>query len=318
MALLNPPDLIPSVTRLVVETVGSRGGQMLLNDVIAYCAPGAIGGDASRTVEVSANAAITLGLLARDDDQVRLSSRVSSAAGVDGRLGASWGSLLRSMVRESDTLSKSVTANFDEAAEGERTSGVRDLAYGLTWVLAQDALGEPLAFGAKDGCRSVQDLQAVQFGQGRDTWPVTNDTRWHPLIRWGSAMGLVSAAPAGAGAGETIPDPTTAVRDVVLELAGSERRSLTFAEFRHIVGEELPYVDGGVLRAELAEALDGDPDPDVQAGGVDSSLGLALLALQVQRVILIEDRSDAQHRSVIDPKGRRIGVSHIIVLEDRQ
>lgn len=318
MALLNPPDNTPSITRLVVETVGSRGGQVSLDDVIAYCAPGAIGGDASRTVEVSANAAITLGLLARDDDQVRLSSRASGSAGVDGRLRTSWESLLRSMVREHHTLPRSVMANFDEDADGERTSGVRDLAYGLTWVLAQDALGEPLAFGAKTGCRSVQDLQAAQFGQGRDTWPVTNDTRWPPLIRWGSAMGLFSSAPAGAGEGETIPDPTNAVRDVVLALAGLERHSFTFAEFRQVVGEHLPYVDGGSLRTDLAEALGSDPDPDVQAGGVDSSLGLALLSLQVERLILIEDRADAQHRSVIDPKGRRIGVSHIIVLENRE
>jgi hypothetical protein len=318
MALLNPPDLTPSITRLVVETVGSRGGQMPLADVVAYCAPGAVGGDASRTVEVSTNAAITLGLLIRDGDQVRLGSQASSAAGIDGRLRSPWGSLIRSMVRESETLPRSVVANFEEDAVGERTSGVRDLAYGLTWVLAQDAFGEPLAFGTKEGCRSVQDLQAAQIGHRRDRWPVTNDTRWPPLVRWGSAMGLLSAAPAGAGQGEAIPDPTAAIRAVVRALVGPERRSLTFAEFRQVIAEQLPYVDGGVLRAELAEALGSDPDPDVQAGGVDSSLGLAMLSLQAERLILIEDRSDAQHRSEIDPGGRRIGVSHVIVLEGRQ
>ena len=66
------------------------------------------------------------------------------------------------------------------------TSGARDLNRALTWVMAQDALGQPLSW-----TENLQTLQPEQFGTNdRESWAIINDTRWVAASRWIVALGL--------------------------------------------------------------------------------------------------------------------------------
>ena len=315
MALLNPPEVMPDVVRMLVESV-ARDGPTHSDQLIAQVSPGIVGGEDSLPVKASLAAARVLGFLVDHDGKVVANDNIAAMMQATGTLRPAWPRILAVAVANHETFPDAVTTSLGEDRD---TLGVKDLAYALTWLLAQDRYALPLHWSASGGRRSVQDLQAEQFGSGesqRLTYPLINDTRWNTVQRWAIAMELATPAPAGrdSGVGALVPDPSRQVLRVVTR--ARERGELPevspVLEVCDLIAKHMPFLWRGHLRTALVEHLGTDPDPGVAANGVDTGVASALLYLQARKLIVINDHADAAFRTVLDAGGDgRIGVSHI-------
>ena len=149
------------------------------------------------------------------------------------------------------------------------TSGARDLNRALTWVMAQDALGQPLSW-----TENLQTLQPEQFGTNdRESWAIVNDTRWVAASRWIVALGLGDpvrhegpdrrgSATSDSGRGRTAND--------------ARRTASPIHDLLARIGQALPVLHGGSMRTGLVSLLGTDPDPGIAADCADSSVGQAL------------------------------------------
>ncbi|KQP79768.1 hypothetical protein ASF37_01795 [Aeromicrobium sp. Leaf289] len=166
------------------------------------------------------------------------------------------------------------------------TSGARDLNRALTWVLAQDALGQPLSW-----TENLQTLQPEQFGTtDRESWAIVNDTRWVAASRWIVALGLATPSVMKDRTG-VVPLPVPAVEDA-LRAMPAERLSIHDLLAR--IGQALPVLHGGSMRFGLVALLGADPDPGIVAECADSSVGQALRILEERGRIRFETLPDAQ------------------------
>lgn len=310
MALLNPPEILPPLIRVILEAAASQDRPVDDDKLIEMLAPGdgqapgSIGRVDKPHVRFTYTAARTLGLLVEDGEGSVLSDEATQGF-TRGSLRAAWPTLLRRSIFEHE----SAAAAVKEAAE-QNTTGVKDLLFALTWFLAQDALERPLALEASEAYRGFDVLQAQHFGQVTTRYPVQNDTRFGAFERWSLHLGF--ARPDEFGTRALRPLPLAAVRDVVRTF---ESRRYDLEEFCHRLGGELPCLWPGALRRQLVEVLGEDPDPDVEAGGIDSSVALTLSILEVEGGIRMDNLADATQRLVVGPNSRnpRI-VSHIEVL----
>ena len=166
------------------------------------------------------------------------------------------------------------------------TSGARDLNRALTWVLAQDALGQPLSW-----TDNVQTLQAQQFStSNNESWPISNDTRWLANVRWAIALGLATPSVMKDKSG-VVPLPVVAVADAISRIA-PDRYSVR--ELLANLGGAVPVLHGGVLRTGLVSVLGSDPDPGVAQECADSSVGQSLRILEDQGKLQFETLPDAE------------------------
>lgn len=315
MPLLNPPEVLPDVIRMLVETVAHEG-PMSADALLACVSPGELGGEKSLAAKASLNAARTLGFLDELDGELVARDDLVAQTRSSGTLRPDWPRLLVDALVHHESFRDTVTASVGE--DRDRT-GVRDLAYALTWLHAQDRYGSPLHWDASGGRSGVQLLQAEQFGGGEDyrrTYPVINDTRWNTLHRWAVAMDLATVAPAGRdrGSGALVPDPSCQVRRIVARAHadGIMGEVCPVLDVCDLIADRLPFLWRGILRNDLAARLGFDPDPDAALDAVDSSVAAALLYLQARGEVVIEDQADASYRTVLDASGDgRLGVTHI-------
>lgn len=309
MALLNPPQVMPAVMRVILEAVGRSDARYASeDDVVAAIAPGEVGGAAKENskdkgvVRDSFRALRTLDLVDVTDDVIAVSDDVLAALDHRGSLRAAWQQLLLRRVLEHPTAEDSLTATDG----GERTAGVRDLVFALTWLLAQDAAGLALTWSGDGSPSDVQRLQAEQLGQDQTDWPFSNDTRFRTAQRWIVALGLGVSEQ-----GAVRPSPMLPLRQTV---SAMESGTHTIASFCDQIGESMPVLWPGKHRRRLTERIGRDPDPDVQRDGVDSSLAIALLALEAERQLKLTALSDAARLEFGAGSARPRSVSHVEVL----
>src|SRR4051794_27419868 len=74
MALLNPPEVRPTIVGMIIRYVASRRGQRERAErLVATLAPAGLGGaDPARDVRVNLSTSLELGLLVGDGDELRL------------------------------------------------------------------------------------------------------------------------------------------------------------------------------------------------------------------------------------------------------
>jgi hypothetical protein len=300
MALLNPPQIVPSVMRVVAEAIARSDNSLRDVDAIADgLAPGEFGRERAGVVRDSFAALRTLDLVWEDDGELVLDDDLRSVV-ERGRLPRPvWRRLLLRSIFGHPSAADSVTSTED------RTHGSRDLIFGLTWLLAQDGAGPALAWSASDGSAAVQDLQADQAGRNQTLWPFSNDTRYRTAERWAVALGVAVAESDGIR-----PLPTEALRSVVQGFGEGEWPVLDFCAR---VATELPILWMGTYRTELAARFGLDPDPDVAAGGIDSSFALALLVLEEERLIKMRALPDVERIEFGAGTSNPRPVSHIEV-----
>ena len=311
MALLNPPEILPPLIRSILEYVGAQQGPVNQTDLVDRLSPGhpddsgSLGRADKAHVRHSAAAARTLGLLTSADGDAALVTEQVRDSMHRGSLRGEWPGLLRRALLEHPDGANAV----QEAAE-QNTSGPRDLLFAVTWFLAQDAFDAPARWEGADGYRSLQQLQQEQFGAVTKRFPVQNDTRYGAFERWSVHLGLARLDEV-SGRGLR-PTPTDAV---VSALAGLPSGRWEIEEFCRELATKVPCLWPGELRRQLVEVLGSDPDPDVQQGGIDSSVALALVTAERQGLIRLENLADARRRQVLAPGSENArGVTHVEVL----
>lgn len=296
MALLNPPNLLPHATRIVVQVSTATTPGYDTERLVTALAPGTIGGDQRLQATNTVRAARTLGLIVEDGDG-HLAPSDEAVANAARARGSGWARILRDAafaLHAGDDL-------FRTGDQPAKSAGARDFLRGITWLLAQDSLGPMIT------TKSMQQLQRQQFGDVREEWAVVDDEQWQPLLRWGTATGLLSAWPDGLR-----PIPTDAVRDTLDAMTPGR---YPVDQFLDDLGHVLPVLWRGRHRGSLTAALSSDPDPDASRGGMDTSLAVALQALATEGRLRLDPGADAAERiPMYAGAGRNLLISHVEVI----
>lgn len=311
MALLNPPEILPPLIRVIVEAAAMYGKPVDDEKLIELLSPGdaedpgSIGRADKGHVRHSHTAARELGFMESGDG----GSSPSPAAMEQlksGTLRAGWRGLLRRSVLEHASAPNAVPE-----ASAESTTGAKDLIFALTWFLAQDALAAPMGWDGGNGYRSFQALQQQQVGGVSTKHPIQNDTRFGAFERWSLHLGLARADELGARA--LRPLPTGAIREAMTGLPAGRH---DINDFCHQLGDAVPCLWPGPMRQQLIDVLGEDPDPDVAAGGIDSSIAASLATLEAEGLIRLDNLADAKQRTTIAPRSPQPrNVTHVEVVE---
>jgi hypothetical protein len=279
MALLNPPELRPSVTLTVVRYLGSQRAQQDYPErLLATLAPASLkGANPQRDVNENLKAAIELGLVSRNRDKVSLAEGVLPA--VEEGHGA--------MVRLLRTRVFDYSLN---SAAWRSQVGARDLTNALSWFLTLSPTESPIQM--EGGPRSAEALQTKDFGPRQDedggessNWPIGNSTRWGAFRRWACSLGFAWANPNG----HLVPDPTVAIRDALPDIF-TGAKELTAREFVSKVGECVPVLDGGRYREFVTSNWE---RPATENRGITVPLTDALERLTSEGSIHVDNRADA-------------------------
>ncbi len=280
MALLNPPELRPSVQLLLCSALAARRGQRENEDrLISMTAP-----HNSLDVRVNLQACIDLGLINRIDDDVLLEPTTTVAArqGTDELL---------------DVLRQRILSSRQNEAPWGSQSGARDLTSGLSWLLSFEAGSGPQRM--EGGLRSAKDLQESDFGPRLTStdeddpsgWPIRNPTRWQSFRRWACSLGFAWVTPKG----DLVADPTPAVKRVMTTVMG-KGVELPAEEFVGRLARELPVLDRGEYRRFVEANWRRAPAADRLSGPLSD----ALERLRQRKDLLFDDRSDAARLSRAD------------------
>lgn len=282
MALLNPPQILPNVARVLYRALHAADASGLSRDDLAKAvAPaslprgdGAPSGAGSKALDDTIAACITIGLIERQDDQLGLHPGLPAAA----RDRRHWDAALPSIVLDL-VLDERLNHGLWESTEG-----ARDLTRALAWFLGQDTLAPPAAWNEPNGADIAQERQVT--GTERI---FSNDTRWGAFDRWVTFLGLGTRLPR-EGKSLLVPDPTSALRSVLPELSTAARQPVL--DFTEAVGRRLPVLDGGIYRRAIEERM--RPEAVLAAEDLLSpSLAHALLRLRDERLLTLEDLADA-------------------------
>lgn len=281
MAVLNPPRTLPGLGRAIVNYLLDTRRSLTENDLVDAFKPDGVnpGAEAAGGMKNTISSLRAINVLETNPDgTLRLGAQVPTPkspfdAGAFRRL---------LQVRVFD-LSRDGNVWATQPGDGH-TSGARDLNRALAWLMAQDALGQPLSW-----TDNVQRLQAKQFGTTHESWAIVNDTRWLAASRWIVALGLATPSVMRDRAG-IVPLPVAAVADA-LRTIPAER--IPISDLLARIGNALPVLHGGSMRSGLVSLLGADPDPGINAHCADSSVGQALRILEERGRIRFETLPDA-------------------------
>lgn len=280
MALLNPPELRPSVIVIAARYLAGRRGQRdNLERLIATLAPpGLPGANPDLDVRVNLVAATEIGIVNRSGDEIALAEGMAAVAKRgDGAIADA----IRSRVLDE---------SLNTAPWGSQV-GARDLTNALSWFLTFSASESPIQMEGQD--RAAKDLQERDFGPRQGTgddedaagWPIGNPTRWNAFRRWSCALGFAWVSPRN----QLVPDPTRAIRSAlptVLE-ATSE---LTASEFTDKLATALPVLDTGRYRS-FVESNWRRASPE--QARLSAPLSDAMERLRSSGDLTFDDRADA-------------------------
>lgn len=279
MALLNPPELRPSVIVIVTRYLAGRRGQRdNAERLIATVAPAGLqGANPDLDVRVNVSAAVELGLIHRAGDDLSLADGVLAIA----RRGD--GAIAHAM------RSRILDESLNTAPWGSQV-GARDLTNALSWFLTFSANDSPVQMEGQD--RAAKDLQERDFGPRQGTgdddtagWPISNPTRWNAFRRWSCALGFAWVSPRT----QLVPDPTRAIR-AVLPTVMDAISELTARQFIDNLASALPVLDSGLYRF-FVESNWRRPPPEQQR--LSDPLSDALERLRSAGDLTFDDRADS-------------------------
>lgn len=281
MALLNPPEVRPSILVIITRYLASRRGQRdQVDRLLATLAPrGLAGANPDLDVRRNLSAATELGIVVRSGDDLSLGDGVLSAArrGDDAVVAALRG--------------RALADQLNTAPWGSQV-GARDLTNALSWFLTFPASAAPIQMeGPK---RSAKDLQERDFGPRQSIcedddsggWPIGNPTRWNSFRWWAASLGFAWVSPRGY----LVPDPTRAIRSVLPDVHG-EASELTAREFIVNLAGVLPVLDSGRYREFVERNWRRQP---VEQHRLTAPLSDALERLRSAGTLIFDDRADAQ------------------------
>ncbi|NYG07748.1 hypothetical protein BJ986_002235 [Phycicoccus badiiscoriae] len=282
MAVLNPPRTLPGLGRAIVNHLLDARRSSTEDDLVAAFKPEGLnaGAEASGGLKNTISSLRAIDVLdTNPDGTLQLGTHVPVP---NSPFNASqFRRVLQARVFD---LSRDGDVWATRPGDGH-TSGARDLNRAVTWVMAQDALGQPLSW-----TENLQSLQPEQFGTSdQESWAIVNDTRWVAASRWILALGLATPSVMKDRSG-VVPLPVAAVDDA-LRRVPEERIGIHDLLAR--IGQALPALHGGSMRAGLVSLLGNDPDPGIAADCADSSVGQALRILEERGRVKFETLPDA-------------------------
>lgn len=259
-----------------------RFGPRSRQDLLKLCGagfPGVQDGKLAQTL----NRWVELGLLT-DGDHVSIGEPYRSQLGKDADLAEL---RLPGCVREI-ALAEANNQRFWEN-EGSKSA---DLTRALAWLLAQDIF--ELDASSAD---TVMKLESVQF---KDTGRriIQNDTRWNGLRTWMSYLGF-----ARHGSPISI-DPTVAVKEVLTRVFIDDA-VMTASAFVEALAVTLPVLDNGAYRLKVEEAMDERAWPRPKAGWLSTALSRSIQRIEFERLIELDQRSDASEGATLTGRGQR-------------
>lgn len=279
MALLNPPELRPSIQLLIVSDLARRRGERDKEDrLLAALAPKGLGGaDPDRDVRVNIQSAVELGIMRREGDDLLLAPAMQAAA----RAGTA---------ATTASLRKHVLDASRNVGEWGSQTGARDLTNALSWLLSFPAGRGPIQM--EGGARSANTLQEKDFGPRQADrhdddsggWPIGNPTRWQSFRRWACSLGFAWIAPNGA----LVADPTSAIRDALPTIFERDGE-LPAHEFVARMAQELPVLDTGAYR----RFVESHWQRSVEDDRLGEALTDALERLRASGHLMFDDRADA-------------------------
>jgi hypothetical protein len=282
MALLNPPQILPNVARVLFRALQAAEGFELSREELAKAvAPaalprgeGATPGEGSKGFDDTLSACVTIGLLQRDGDAIRLHPDLPESARDRRRRDNDLQVLMRDLV-----LRESVNYGLWDSTEG-----ARDLTRALAWYMAQNPLRPPGPWNEPTGVDVVQERQ---FAAGERVF--SNDTRWGAFDRWMTFLGFGRHLPRDSKV-VLVPDPTEVLRHVMPSVLSQERQEI--GSVIEELGRRMPVLDGGSYRREV-EARMRPEAVQSSAESLSPSLTHALLRLRDAHAIVLEDLADA-------------------------
>lgn len=287
MALLNPPELRPSLMILLIEYLDSRhGGKDSMERLVATLAPESLSVDQKHQldIEVTVDAACAIGLVTRDGDTISATpaARAASKSGSRG------------VVR---LLRRTVLSSPNNTEAWGSQVGARDLTTSLAWFLCipEERAPDRMESGPNSLTRLQQECFGSRSGDGeteRSKWPIVNDTRWVSFRRWACSLGFAWSDPSG----RILPDPTPAVRDELSTvLRGSDE--MPAQRFFDAIAKELPVLDGGAYREHVAENMLTELSPSDR---LTDSMSLAIRRLEREGRLRVVDSADADRVMLFD------------------
>lgn len=280
MAVLNPPRALPGLGRAVINFLGENRTTWDEAGLIATFKPVGVSESEDTTgITNTLSSFRAIGMLNSSQGNITVSDSVKA-------MGSAFGRDEFRRVTLAHVLDLSRDGDPWALGEGEASSsGARDLTRGLSWFLAQDALGMPLSWAT-----NVEQRQAEQFGPDKGQWVFQNDTRWGAFTRWALALGLARTAVLRSHSA-LVPLPTLAIADVVACMPVGQ---LPVHDFLGILARNLPILPGGVIREGLVTQLRRDPDPGLQRDALDTSVAQVLRILEVRGRITLDNMADAE------------------------
>lgn len=304
MALLNPPQILPNVLRVLVRTLqGADGFTMSVDELKHLIAPAALASnvdaiDGSKGFDDTLTACVVMGLASRDGIRVSLSEELS------------W---LRDRRLSDEHLRKHLTDRiFSESLNGglwESSEGARDLTRALSWHLLQDPLAPPR--GWSDGPDGVDAVELRQFS-GEDR-VFSNNTRWGAFQRWSKFLGFSRDLTHVSRDGRTlkavlVPDPTEAIRRVLADMLDIQPQEISVLIGR--LRDRIPVLDGGTYCQQVSERMTQHTQRNTDV--VAPAIAHALRRLEVDQVINLTNPADAPRRmSMPDESGTGRAISHV-------
>jgi hypothetical protein len=281
MPLLNPPQILPAVARVLFRALQAADGFGLPRTELAKSvAPAALPrgtdsppGNGSKGFDDTLTACVTIGLFDRDGDIIRLHPELPSQTRDRRQRDHYFRPLVRDLILR-DALNHGLW---------DSSEGARDLTRALAWYLAQDPLRPPASWNEPDG---VDVAQERQFPAGVRIF--SNDTRWGAFDRWATFLGFGSSLPR-AGKTVLVPDPTEAIRHAVPSVLTSQRMEIGVVI--EGLGNRIPVLDGGTYRRDVETRM--KPEAILSRDDLLSpSLAHALFRLREERIIVLEDLPD--------------------------
>lgn len=281
MALLNPPEVVPSVMRVIYDYATFRGSPLEQEDLERTICPPSVMPSARPVFKASLQAAIEIGLVRQSDGAV-LAEDVR---------GTTFGQILRQCVFN--------PGNNDPLATSDK--GASDLTRALAWFLAQDTyMGvEPWV---SDGRRGVQKLQDEQFTQSR---AFQNDTRWTSFNRWAPILGLAVHVPWNRAI-TLLPDPANAVEDELPQIFGSDQR-VALDVFVDRLCQRIPVLDRGLYRVSVEALTSLASSDDV----LSYALSHALWRLEARGALQLQSLADAKQFMLQGSANAKVSYSHV-------
>lgn len=281
MALLNPPEVVPAVMKVIHDYLLYKGLPIARDELEETVCPPTVTPTGQAVFKASLQAALDIRLVEDADGGLTASADIQ-------------GSFAR-------VLRKKAFAGGINDVTAPSDKGASDLSRSLAWFLAQDVYKgvEPWS---SNGPRGVQRLQQDQF---KDLRAFQNDTRWTSFIRWAPALDLAEFTPSKKLL-ILMPDPTKAIEEEIPGVFGKQKR-LAMGDFLQRLSDEIPVLDRGSLKSATISLTELSEDE----GTVSFSVGHALRRLHARGVVELQSLADAPQFMLQGSNGQKDGFSHV-------